>query len=119
MPEGGRAAFVGVQGGTVPATVFSANFASENEEQTAQVGLTGNDFLQVGLGRESSDLVANGEMLPFGYADQNNGSHNLASNTPKAGISAQQKSLTHGFSKIFEEEQEPETLLLGGELTRI
>ena len=114
MPEGGRAAFVGVQGGTVPATVFS----SESEEQTAQVGLTDNDFLQVGLGHDSK-MLASEEMVPFGYAEQKNSNNNVASNNPKGSLSKQQKAVTKGFNKIFEEDQEPETLPLGGELTRI
>ena len=114
MPEGGRAAFVGVQGGTVPATVFS----SESAEQTAQVGLTDNDFLQVGLGHDSN-MVASEEMLPFGYAEQAKSNNNVASNSPKSSLSKQQRAVTRGFNKIFEEDQEPETLPLGGELTRI
>ena len=114
MPEGGRAAFVGVQGGTVPATVFS----SESEEQTAQVGLTDNDFLQVGLGHDSK-MLASEEMVPFGYAEQKNSNNNVASNSPKSSLSKQQRAVTKGFNKSFEEDQEPETLPLGGELTRI
>ncbi len=52
MPEGNRATFVGIHGGTVPITIFS----SEDGKMVALPGNSGKDFLNILRGVASSDI---------------------------------------------------------------
>lgn len=52
MPEGNRATFVGIHGGTVPITIFS----SEDGKMIALPGNSGKDFLNILRGVASSDI---------------------------------------------------------------
>lgn len=108
MPEGGRPAFAGVQGGTVPATVFTT---PELEETTAQAGLTNNDFLQVVQGG-ASDMTASTELVPVGFIDHSQGTDNVAS-------TEEVLNPARGLVKIYEQDQEMELDLIADELTRI
>ena len=52
MPEGNRATFVGIHGGTVPITIFS----SKDGKMVALPGNSGKDFLNILRGVASSDI---------------------------------------------------------------
>lgn len=109
MPEGGKPAFVGVQGGTVPATVF---YSEDRKDTTTRVGFGNNDFLEAVHGSDES-LVAD-NMIPFGFTDEVVAtSSTLASNDPLPRV------LPRGVTKIFEHDSDNDVLFLGIELTRM
>lgn len=109
MPEGGKPAFVGVQGGTVPATVF---YSEDRKGTITQVGLGNNDFLEAVHGSDESLVAAN--MIPFGFTDELVGTSNkLAANDSLPRV------LPYGVSKIYEQDYDNDVLFVGRELTRM
>ena len=110
MPEGGKAAFVGVQGGTVPASVY---YNEDGSELTTQAGLGSNDFLEAVQGEAGALSAEN--LIPFGVLEEVSASGNLASR----GVNELPRILPQGVGKIYEQDFENDTLLLTSELTRI
>lgn len=124
MPEGGRPAFVGVQGGTVPATVLAKDAAkSEAENTTTRPGLSSNDFLGAVRGNKDSEIAEaadKGDFVPFGINETGKPSRDVAS-ADKNGNQKKQnrKGLSKDFQKIFEYSYDSEAVLSIDELTRI
>lgn len=124
MPEGGRPAFVGVQGGTVPATVLAKDAAkSEAESTTTRPGLSSNDFLGAVRGNKDSETAESadkGDFVPFGINETVKSSRDVAS-ADKNGNQKKQnrRGLPKDFQKIFEYSYDSETVLSIDELTRI
>ncbi|MBQ4133876.1 MAG: hypothetical protein IJD04_09140 [Desulfovibrionaceae bacterium] len=110
MPEGGKPAFSGVQGGTVPASVY---YTEDGSDVTTQAGLGSNDFLEAVQG-DGRELTAE-NLVPFGYTEEDASSANLAGREPAPLPSI----LPRGVSKIYEQNLEDDLSLLTSELTRI
>ena len=110
MPEGGKTAFVGVQGGTVPATVF---YTEDGTDTTTQAGLGSNDFLEAVQGESDSFTAEN--MVPFGFADETEVSGNLAANSPDS----LPRVLPSGIAKIYDQDFISDDLFMGNELNRM
>ncbi len=111
MPEGGKPAFVGVQGGTVPATVF---YSGDKKETTAQAGLGSNDFLEAVQGGKETLTAEN--LIPFGFKEEaRNPGNNVAVNTP----AALPRVLPSGITKIYEQGFTGDELRVNEELSRM
>lgn len=110
MPEGGKPAFVGVQGGTAPASVF---YTEDGADITTQVGLGSNDFLEAVQGEERELTAEN--LIPFGYVEEVSETANVASREPEA----LPRILPRGVTKIYDQELGNDLPLLTNELTRI
>lgn len=124
MPEGGRPAFVGVQGGTVPATVLAKDAAkSESEATTTRPGLSSNDFLGAVRGNKESEMAGaeeKGDLVPFGINETGKPSSDVAS-ADKTGNQKKQnrKGLSKDFQKIFEYSYDSEAVLSVDELDEL
>lgn len=111
MPEGGKPAFVGVQGGTVPATVF---YSGDKKETTAQAGLGSNDFLEAVQGDQETLAAEN--LIPFGFAEEaRSPGSNVAVIVPKV----RPWVLPSGVTKIYEQDFTGEELRVNEELSRM
>ncbi len=111
MPEGGKPAFVGVQGGTVPATVF---YSGDKKETTAQAGLGSNDFLEAVQGDQETLAAEN--LIPFGFAEEaRSPGSNVAVIVPKV----RPEVLPSGVTKIYEQDFTGEELRVNEELSRM
>jgi len=110
MPEGGKTAFAGVQGGTVPATVF---YTEDGTDTTTQAGLGSNDFLEAVQGESDSFTAEN--MVPFGFGDETEDSGNLAAN----GSDSLPRVLPSGVAKIYDQDSISDDLFMGNELSRM
>ena len=109
MPEGGHPSFVGVQGGTVPASVYY----NEDGSATTQAGLGSNDFLEAVQGDEQNLTADN--LIPFGYLEEASAMNNLASR----GSQPLPRILPDNVTKIYEQVPENDLPLLVNELPRI